>query len=361
MIGGDGVKVEMFKINDLKEYENNAKIHTDKQIQEIANSITEFGFNDPIGIWSNENIIVEGHGRYAAAKRLGIKEVPCIRLDHMNDEQRKAYTLAHNQTNLSSGFDLDVLELELNEIKNFNMEDFGFQLKLDVKTQPNEDDDEEEEKQNERHRTMDYYNLYEFDEYDCDGFYEMPMIYNDNVIPDDLVDITSMNVCINPEEYGMHMFVDDYRFERLWNQPYQYLEKLKKFKCIFTPDFSLYLDMPMAMKIWNVYRSRLLGQLWQRNDIKVIPTISWAEAETFSFCFDGIEEGSIVAISTIGVKKDDYAFDIWCKGCKAMIEKIKPSMILVYGGMVEFDYGDIEVKYFENKATERLKALRNEV
>ena len=119
--------------------------------------------------------------------------------------------------------------------------------------------------------------------------------------------------------------------------------------------------MPMAMKVWNIYCSRLLGQMWQRNGIKVIPTNSWVEKEIFSFCFDGIEEGSIVAISTIGVKRDDYAFNIWSEGTKAMIEKIKPSMMLVYGGKIDFEYGDIEVRYFENKATERLKALKKEV
>ena len=114
--------------------------------------------------------------------------------------------------------------------------------------------------------------------------------------------------------------------------------------------------MPMAMKIWNVYRSRLLGQYWQNKGIKVIPTISWAEKETFEFCFDGIPEKSIVAISTIGVKREDEAFTVWKDGVDAMIQKIKPETILVYGGQVEYDYPqEIKVIYFENKVTERMK------
>ena len=83
---------------------------------------------------------------------------------------------------------------------------------------------------------------------------------------------------------------------------------------------------------------------------------SWAEKETFSFCFDGIPEASIVAVSTVGVKRDDDAFQVWKDGMDAMIDKIKPETILVYGGKLEYAYNeDIEVKYFKNKVTERMK------
>ena len=163
---------------------------------------------------------------------------------------------------------MKLLDIELQSI-NFDMSDFGFEFKPIVKEDSQQEDEEEqEEKENERHRTMDYYNLYEFDEFDCDGFYQMPIIYNDNTVPDDLVDITSMNVCLNPEDFGMHMFVDDYRFEQLWNSPHKYLAKLSKFKCVFTPDFSFYLNVPMAMKVCNIYRSRLLGQMCKEMESK---------------------------------------------------------------------------------------------
>ena len=82
----------------------------------------------------------------------------------------------------------------------------------------------------------------------------------------------------------------------------------------------------------------------------------WAEKETFSFCFDGIPEASIVAVSTVGVKRDDDAFQVWKDGMDAMIDKIKPSVILVYGGKLEYDYPDkTKTIYFENKVTERMK------
>lgn len=124
------MKIIKMKIADLTPYENNAKQHPRKQIEEIKNSIKQFGFCDPVGIWGDKNIIVEGHGRVIALKELGKTEVECIRLDHLTDAERKAYTLAHNKTTLSSDFDFDKLEAELSELENmeldFSMADFGF-------------------------------------------------------------------------------------------------------------------------------------------------------------------------------------------------------------------------------------------
>lgn len=111
----------------------------------------------------------------------------------------------------------------------------------------------------------------------------------------------------------------------------------------------------MSMKIWNVFRSRAIGQFLQDNGIKVIPTISWAEPETFEFCFDGIPKSSIVSVSTVGVKRDSEALKIWKSGMDEMIKVVEPSTILVYGGALDYDYKDIQVAYFENKVTENMK------
>ena len=119
------LEIQYIDVDSLAPYENNAKIHTPQQIDEIKNSIKEFGMNDPIGVWGEENLIVEGHGRLIACKELGLKEVPVIRLDGLTDEQRRAYTLAHNQLTMSTGFDLEKLKLELDEIA-LDMSEFGF-------------------------------------------------------------------------------------------------------------------------------------------------------------------------------------------------------------------------------------------
>ena len=123
---GDKMEIIRLKINDITPYEKNAKIHTEAQIEQIKKSIQEFGMNDPIAVWGGNNTIVEGHGRLEALKQLGYTEVDCIRLDHLTDEERKAYTLAHNKINMNTGFDIDLLDEELDSIEDIDMEDFGF-------------------------------------------------------------------------------------------------------------------------------------------------------------------------------------------------------------------------------------------
>lgn len=109
------MKHETVKISDLKEYPNNAKIHTQEQIDQIIKSISDYGNNDPIGIDEN-NMILEGHGRYLALKQLGVEEVPVIRITHLNEKEKREYILVHNKTNQNTGFDLDILELELEDL-----------------------------------------------------------------------------------------------------------------------------------------------------------------------------------------------------------------------------------------------------
>ena len=84
-------------LKDIKPYEKNPR-KNDNAVEYVANSIKEFGMSDPIGVWGKDNTIVEGHGRYLACKELGIDNVPVIHLDHLTDEQRRAYALAHNKT-----------------------------------------------------------------------------------------------------------------------------------------------------------------------------------------------------------------------------------------------------------------------
>lgn len=119
-----GLEIEYVKTDSLKPYAGNAKEHPDWQIKQIVDSIREFGFQDPIGIWHDE--IVEGHGRLIAAKELGIDEVPVIRLDELTDEQRRAYALAHNKLTMNTGFDLELLEAELDDLESVDMSAFGF-------------------------------------------------------------------------------------------------------------------------------------------------------------------------------------------------------------------------------------------
>ena len=132
------IKVEVITlpISSIKPYDKNAKTHTEAQIQHIVNSIEEFGFCDPIGVWGDENICVEGHGRLLALEKMGKDSVDCIRLDHLTDEQRRAYTLTHNLTTMETPFDFGLLASELDGIFDIDMNAFGFDGIADPNTQP---------------------------------------------------------------------------------------------------------------------------------------------------------------------------------------------------------------------------------
>lgn len=120
------LRIEYVPIDILEPYAQNAKLHPTEQIEQIKKSIRDYGFRDPVGIWENQ--IVEGHGRVIAAKELGIKEIPVIRLDDMTDEQRREYALVHNQTTMNSGFDFAILDEELNDLPDFDAEFYGFSV-----------------------------------------------------------------------------------------------------------------------------------------------------------------------------------------------------------------------------------------
>ena len=108
-------KLEIVYLNpaELTPYEGNARKHGPDDIEQIKESIQADGFNDPIGIWGEKNIIVEGHGRQIAALEMGLDRVPCIRLDHLSDKQRREYAIRHNRTAELSAWDWDALEEEL--------------------------------------------------------------------------------------------------------------------------------------------------------------------------------------------------------------------------------------------------------
>lgn len=128
------LKIEYIDVDKLSHYANNSKIHTKEQIEHIANSIKEFGFNDPLGIAGEDNIVLEGNGRVEAAKLLGLKSLPCVRLDHMSKEEQEAYVIAHNATNLETSFDDGILFQELKKLQDFDFTDFGINVDKYLKT-----------------------------------------------------------------------------------------------------------------------------------------------------------------------------------------------------------------------------------
>ncbi|MDD7022600.1 MAG: DUF4417 domain-containing protein [Aeromonadales bacterium] len=137
---------------------------------------------------------------------------------------------------------------------------------------------------------------------------------------------------------GVHFFIDDYRFNRVYRNYKKYIEILKNYKFVLSPDFSLYADMPIWKQIENVGKNRWCGAYWQSQNICVIPTISWSLKQSLKFCFKGVEEHSIVAVSVVGNKKSKRTF---MYGYDCMLESLSPSMIVCYGTPFHEMRGDI--------------------
>ena len=133
------LSIEYLSVSELTPYEKNTRKHQKKDVANIVRSIEKYGMNDAIGIWGKKNIIVEGHGRWLACMQLGIDRVPVVRLDHLTDEQRREYAIAHNATAELSEWDLDILSEELDDL---DLSDFDFDFGLDDKDETEVVEDE---------------------------------------------------------------------------------------------------------------------------------------------------------------------------------------------------------------------------
>jgi len=143
----------------------------------------------------------------------------------------------------------------------------------------------------------------------------------------------------------VHFFVEDIKIDRYYNDPEKYLPRLAQYPHLLTPDYSLYTDMPRALQLYNTFKNRWCGAYWQENGLSVIPTVSWSTENSFDFCFDGIEYGSVVAISTLGGLTDK---ELFLKGYFELEARIRPTRVLCFGrAFPEMGSEVITVDYLE--------------
>ena len=126
----------------------------------------------------------------------------------------------------------------------------------------------------------------------------------------------------------IHFFTYDWHFDSVYDKPEVVMEKLDQYYALLTPEFSLYWDMPKALQIYSTFKNRWCGAFWQKQGKFVIPTVCCAGEDSYDFCFDGIEEGSVVAVSTYS--REQYKNE-FMKSYNKMLEVIKPSAVICYG------------------------------
>lgn len=334
-------------IEDIKPYPRNAR-HNEKAIPVVADSIREFGFKGSIVLRSHDDpTIVCGHTRVAACKLLGWDEIPDDHIqwcDDLTDDEVKALRIADNKTGDIATYNISMLKSEVKSLGGLDMSRFGCDFKSKSLAYGAE-----------RLKTDRAYNLDIVSRDDC-GTNGMPTLKGCMAKPKELMGFNYAKTSTDEQKCGKacHFFIDDYQFERLWATPSRYIEYLRGFDCVLTPDFSLYMDMPLPMQIWNLYRSRALGRYWQKCGLRVVPTLSWAQSETYPWAFDGLPKHQTVAVSTIGVKGDEDAMRVWFDGMRVAISILSQRRVLLYGGSIGFDFGDAEVIEYKNSVTERM-------
>ncbi len=164
------------------------------------------------------------------------------------------------------------------------------------------------------------------------GSFEFPKVYKQSIKIDcDFLPFNIFRSYKNKSSVGVHFFIDDYHFECLWQNIEKYICMLRSAKLVIGPDFSLYQDMPKALQIFNTYRNRAITTYLQSRGIKIIPVISWSDEDSFTWSFDGIEKGSVVAISSNGVRKGEKSKELFLKGFEKMKQILKPIQILFVG------------------------------
>ena len=151
---------------------------------------------------------------------------------------------------------------------------------------------------------------------------------------------------------GVHFFLDDYQFERLWYTPNKYIDYLSRFNCVLSPDFSLYSDFPKAVQIFNHYRKHWLAAYWQEQGMKVIPTLAWSDKESFDWCFDGEPEGGIVAVSNVGCMQSKESRKLFNDGYNEMLIRLQPKEILFYAHTLDDYKGPVHFIKYMNGLTD---------
>ena len=209
----------------------------------------------------------------------------------------------------------------------------------------------------------DVFHSYLVEDADYEGYIELPKIKTSNRIPQKLVPFSkAMSKSWNDFDCWVMFYEHDVKFERLWNNPKQYLEKLKKFKGIISPDFSLYRNMPLVMQQWNTYRSRALAVWLQKNGVEIIPNVRFNDERTYDFCFDGIEKFKTISVGTHGCIKNKIDKDYFKKGLAELVNRLSPKTIIVYGATPDdifkvYKDAEIEIISFESDFSKSRKQV----
>ena len=173
------------------------------------------------------------------------------------------------------------------------------------------------------------------------GFYDIPIIKGVKLTKNDFENVDFLPFSSDRQgnfatkNNAVHFFIDDYRFSNIWRNPARYIKKFQEYKFVLTPDFSQYLDISRAERIFNAYKRQLIGFFWKKNNVNIIPTVCWDDESSYIYSIDCIENGTAVALSTVGIKTDKE-IELFINGFNYLKNIIEPCFYVIYGGNRDF-------------------------
>ncbi|MBE6716553.1 MAG: DUF4417 domain-containing protein [Ruminococcaceae bacterium] len=187
------------------------------------------------------------------------------------------------------------------------------------------------------------------------GKWGLPLIQKQTLSTDNIMLVACSDTRANDnnenKQKGVHFFVDDYRFQGIYDNPDRTFERYSQYSFLLSPDFSTYTDMDLWRQLQSVAKNRWVGAYWQSKGLTVIPTISWGLSQSYEFCFDGVEKGATVAIGMIGCKQSKLNF---MRGYNEMLRRLEPEKIICFGSPFDEMQGNIiTVDYRESRKVVR--------
>ena len=180
------------------------------------------------------------------------------------------------------------------------------------------------------------------------GPYDIPIIqpYEFVELPTELI---PFNVAMSSHRFdcAVHFYLNDPLFIRVFRQPERYIDILRRFKYVITPDLSEYVEMPYWMRLSNSCWNKSLAAYWQAHGVKVIANITWSTPDSFDYSFEGVPQGCVIAISSVAIKGHPYSVYRWQEGYAEAIKRLQPKLIIRYGDRLPNECEEISI-YFED-------------
>ena len=210
-------------------------------------------------------------------------------------------------------------------------------------------------------KKKDVFNAFLVKKADYAGEEEIPCIKTSKQIPEKVI---TFSKSLKTKDYDnwIVFYENDEQIVRIWNSPRRYLNHLKKFKGVITPDFSLYRNMPIVMQKWETYKGKAIGVWLQANGVEVIPNVRFSDERSYEFCFSGIEKNSTVSVGTHGCIKKKVDKYYYKKGLEEMVNVLHPKTIIVYGAAPDYLFQEyinqgIEIIQFDSEFALTHKAV----